>query len=343
MWKIAEKLLGSGSRWRELYEANKGNLKSGSPNVIYPGETLNMPGGKSSTSSRSSSSPGSQSQSSGQRPSQPFDQFMAETGRQSTLDSLRRSGKYDEFKSAYQRGEWPPPAAPKSAEELIKEQQEITKNLISEQLDFLKDFLSKNPFAFDEAMAKEASQAKFKDYYDEVLSDFVEPIREKIGRSLDDSERILTELVRRRDLGETQKLREIEQGLEKARGGFAGRGLLGSGGARRSEAVQKIEGREDIEDFMARSEEEETSLTLTGERERSDYERDIGRRERDIFGEGREYETEVTKDVQSRKQRAFAKVQARGQEAYESRYGVSTVGQSGQSASDYLSKYLDLT
>lgn len=42
---IAKSLLGDSSRWRELYELNKNAI--GNPNLIYPGQTLKLPGGAS--------------------------------------------------------------------------------------------------------------------------------------------------------------------------------------------------------------------------------------------------------------------------------------------------------
>lgn len=41
--KIARALSGKSSNWPALYKLNKGNLKSGSPHKIYPGEKLNIP------------------------------------------------------------------------------------------------------------------------------------------------------------------------------------------------------------------------------------------------------------------------------------------------------------
>ena len=42
LWKIAQEHLGSGYKWREIYEANKSAIKN--PNLIYVGQTLTIPG-----------------------------------------------------------------------------------------------------------------------------------------------------------------------------------------------------------------------------------------------------------------------------------------------------------
>ncbi len=41
LWTIAQKELGSGYKWREIYEANKDTVKD--PNLIYVGQTLTIP------------------------------------------------------------------------------------------------------------------------------------------------------------------------------------------------------------------------------------------------------------------------------------------------------------
>jgi len=44
LWKIAQKLVGDGSRWRELYNAAGNDAIIGSsPNRIFPGQRLNIP------------------------------------------------------------------------------------------------------------------------------------------------------------------------------------------------------------------------------------------------------------------------------------------------------------
>lgn len=42
LWKIAAQFYGSGSRWAELYNANR-SVIGGNPNLIYPGQVLRIP------------------------------------------------------------------------------------------------------------------------------------------------------------------------------------------------------------------------------------------------------------------------------------------------------------
>ena len=39
--KIAKKILGDGSRWKEIFEANKDTIKN--PDMIHPGQVLKIP------------------------------------------------------------------------------------------------------------------------------------------------------------------------------------------------------------------------------------------------------------------------------------------------------------
>ncbi|MBI3890578.1 MAG: peptidoglycan DD-metalloendopeptidase family protein [Candidatus Wallbacteria bacterium] len=44
LWAIAERFLGDGSRWPEVFDANHDQIEN--PNLIYPGQKFKVPGGK---------------------------------------------------------------------------------------------------------------------------------------------------------------------------------------------------------------------------------------------------------------------------------------------------------
>lgn len=52
LWKIAASQLGDGSRWTEIYNANK-SVIGGNPNLIYPGQKLTIPSGGKTESKKS--------------------------------------------------------------------------------------------------------------------------------------------------------------------------------------------------------------------------------------------------------------------------------------------------
>lgn len=44
LWKIAQRYLGDGSRWKEIYSYNNNkSIIGGNPNLIYPGQVLSIP------------------------------------------------------------------------------------------------------------------------------------------------------------------------------------------------------------------------------------------------------------------------------------------------------------
>lgn len=44
LWKIAQRVLGDGSRWQEIYTYNNNkSIIGGNPNLIYPGQVLSIP------------------------------------------------------------------------------------------------------------------------------------------------------------------------------------------------------------------------------------------------------------------------------------------------------------
>lgn len=54
LWKIARGQLGSGSRWVELYEANKESIMN--PNLIYVGQVITIPGAETEKAAESEAS-----------------------------------------------------------------------------------------------------------------------------------------------------------------------------------------------------------------------------------------------------------------------------------------------
>jgi nucleoid-associated protein YgaU len=54
LWRIARSVYGSGIRYTEIYEANKGNIRD--PNLIYPGQVFTVPPAAKVTPSASSTS-----------------------------------------------------------------------------------------------------------------------------------------------------------------------------------------------------------------------------------------------------------------------------------------------
>ena len=193
---------------------------------------------------------------------------------------------------------------------------------IKEQVTFLKDFMGSNPFAFDESLARNMATEKYKPYYTEVLSDFVDPLREKITRSTEDETKVLTELTRQEKLGATQISRETQAALDAAREGFAGSGLLGSGIANRAEGVQGIQASETMGDFMAKSAYQKDQQQTNANRFRTDTQTAIDQKTRDVMGTGRALDTSIAQDVESQRGMAQKQYANKVLESVTSRFGA---------------------
>ena len=265
-----------GLKWQDLWAANQGRLKSGNPNLIYPGEKVIIPG---------------------KTPANP-----------SSLTPAR-----DDVVTAPSASSNVP-----TAEDILKS----SMDKIKEQVAFFKDFTSNNPFKFDEILAKQMAEEKYRPYYTQVLQDFVEPLQDKIGKSLSDETKLLGELTRQKEYGVSSKTAEFDKAIEKATEGFAGSGLLGSGLATRDIVQQDIKNKGELGDFVAGNQYKQDVATSQGAFERGQAEKSIAKGQRDVFGQGRDFDTALAKEVESKRGVAQKQYGTRVLEAITSRFGV---------------------
>jgi hypothetical protein len=109
--------------------------------------------------------------------------------------------------------------------------------------------------------------------------------------------------------------------MQKAREGFAGSGLHGSGVARRSLALTGISGTRKLSDFMATNKASQEDVSATQSQMRDLLGQQAAQREKEYFGEGREYATAVTQDVEKQRLEAQKTQGLRALEAIRSRSG----------------------
>lgn len=191
------------------------------------------------------------------------------------------------------------PFTPKvlTAEDIIGSQQAKLK----EQITFLKDFLEKNPLAYDEVLARQMADEKYRPYYKEVLSDFVEPLQTKIAQSVTDQQQVISELVRQKGVGSKEIRDTTDQAISRAKEGYAGAGLLDSGIQTGVTGRQDIAGTNKLNDFTADNQYQQENVTTQATRTREEAQKLITQRERDVFGVGREFQTNVAKDVEQQR------------------------------------------
>lgn len=111
------------------------------------------------------------------------------------------------------------------------------------------EFDEKNPFIFDEALARASSEERFDPFYQAELRDFLTGINRQRGRTVQDEERLRKELTTETENYVGRAKREIDQALEGSKEGFAGAGLFFGGQRLRREGQIGIEGEEKIGDF----------------------------------------------------------------------------------------------
>lgn len=196
---------------------------------------------------------------------------------------------------------------------------------LQEQVSFLKDFVAQNPTYFDEQLARKMAQDKYKSYYTELLNDYVNPLRDKISRSTQDEAKVLSELARQRQFGELENKTQTDRQLEQTGGQLAESQLLGSGIGNRAMAQKKIAAQTALEDFIAKNKLQQENTSLQAGRERGDYQTQIGLKERDIFGSGREYDAKVAQDVEAQRGISQKQYGLRVQDALTSRFGNSLI------------------
>lgn len=180
---------------------------------------------------------------------------------------------------------------------------DLTKPL-REALDRAKQFDDKNPFAFDEELARASAEERFDPYYEAELRDFLTGINKTRSRTKEDEEALRTEL----DITTEQtggKLRKnLEETIKTSEEGYAGAGLLFSGARERTTGIQETEGTQDIENLDRQSAiQKNQSLT----RESRTLEDLAGTEATGLRESGAARETALTTDVEGQRKESLQK------------------------------------
>lgn len=154
---------------------------------------------------------------------------------------------------------------------------EITKKTAKEEKKYIESYLKKNPFAFDENLARESSTAQYDPYYSEILNDYLSDIETK--RSTVQDQKKLAQEMYRYDVG--AKSRDYANAVAKTEEGFAGSGLYFSGAKERALGQQEVENKDMTEQDKLQYDygqtqygRQETALDTDAQRKGRDVERD---------------------------------------------------------------------
>lgn len=147
---------------------------------------------------------------------------------------------------------------------------------VERQTSFLDKYTKNNPFAFDEALAKQSATAEYSPYYTELLDDYIKGVDLK-RQTIEDDKKLQTELNKYQD---EQTSRDFSKALSQVEEGYAGKGLLFSGLKARSEGelgVEKVTGQERTgavrENQQASFQRQDQAIN----QDLSNYQRDVGR------------------------------------------------------------------
>ena len=144
-----------------------------------------------------------------------------------------------------------------------------------------------DPFAFDEALAREASNKEYAPYYQEQLTNYVQKMDTTTKRSAEDLKNTLSFLSGSKDyyVGTERKL--LDEAMKNSNEGFAGRGLFFSGARERDIQKLKEESGSKMSEYMRgydyNTGQAQTANTRTGEDvalNTSLYQTDINRQQK---------------------------------------------------------------
>jgi hypothetical protein len=164
------------------------------------------------------------------------------------------------------------------------------------------EYKTKNPFSFDEQMARASAQERYNPYYEAELKDYTKGVEYQRNRSTADEERLRTELNTQTEKYVGRAKRQIDEALSSSAEGFAGAGLFMSGRRIAAGGDIEIRGNEQISDTRHQAELQRQESLLRQERTGQDLDLQSGTYKRRL---GAEKETNILTDVERQKQEAL--------------------------------------
>jgi hypothetical protein len=147
---------------------------------------------------------------------------------------------YNDFMDQYNRGltleQQQNKPAPTAAEVTAKLMAELQKKM-DELAARAKEWDARNPFAFDELIARASTSAEYSPYYEAELRDFISGITKR-RQDVQQEQKLITEL---NQLASTVEQQKLGQEVEKIQQEFNLSNLYGSGQQQRAQALAQIQ------------------------------------------------------------------------------------------------------
>lgn len=238
----------------------------------------------------------------GSSPASAYAAFRQQTGRTGSFTPINQAA----FNSGLAKFGYTPQGTPakavskpvvqktapiKTADQIINERMEAQ---IEEFKKKTAEYDAKNPFAFDEELAKNAVLQEISPFYDQKLSDFLQGIESQRGRSVVDEQNLLADLKADTESYTGRAKMELDRAVNASREGFSDAGLFFSGRRLREEGGLTEESQFKTGEFMRGQQIREREAGLLGARTREDLERQQRMGQRDIL---REKGIDVAEDV----------------------------------------------
>lgn len=175
-------------------------------------------------------------------------------------------------------------ANPQYADDLIGSVTEQYAKIAEEYTKRYKEFSEKNPFNFDEILAKETATVKQRldPYYKQTLSDYLTGVSTKKSRGLEDQRLLLDNLQKDTDSYLGKDKIALADTLERTRQGYADAGTYFSGARLRAEGRAIGDEQTSKGDYLRGQEERKQNITSTAQRGFEDLELDQSNTKREI-------------------------------------------------------------
>jgi hypothetical protein len=162
---------------------------------------------------------------------------------------------------------------------------DILNNAISSFTAYLpksvKPYEEVNPFFFDEVLARQAAEAEYAPYYDEMLSDYVTGVERTKSRSDSDFKRTLESLDAGKEYYMGTQRRLLDRAVKNVNEGYSGRGLFFAGAKDKDIGEMKTEYEAEKSNYMRNYEYQKSGAELAKQRLYEDVDLDQSKFTRD--------------------------------------------------------------
>jgi hypothetical protein len=137
----------------------------------------------------------------------------------------KSKGKWKDYEDFLGQGGSSSSGKVTSTDDYVKQLFEANKKAIEEETKWIKEYSKKNPFVFDELLAKKSATAEYEPYYTELLQDYISDVETK-RQTVQDDQALSKTLAQ---YNTERSSREYARAEEQAMEGFAGSGMFFSG------------------------------------------------------------------------------------------------------------------